>query len=110
MKGGIDVLNHIADIGLMLGYKFKYLSILLFKGPVPQFLYLPIFNLIYCQELLVVFLVRFEEASLTGKTSGLSTRWIDTDVQNIVSFVSFQEALRSHRPLRLVDVSIDLLT
>lgn len=109
MKGGIDVLNHVADIGFVLCYELEDLFILLFKGPIPQFLYLSIFNLIHCQKLLVVLLVRFKEAGFAGKTSGLSAGWIDTDVQNIVSFVTLQEALRRHRPLGLVDVLVDFL-
>lgn len=54
-------------------------------------------------------LVRFKEAGFTGQSSRFCAGRIYTDIQDIPTLMSLQEALGSHRPLSLVNIPIDLL-
>jgi len=62
VESSIYVLDHCAHVRLVLCHKLEYLSVLRLEGPVPKLFNLPLFYLINRQELLIVLLMRFEEA------------------------------------------------
>lgn len=80
MKGGIDVLNHVADIGLMLGDKLEGFLKFLAEGPISESLDFTIFYFIYCQELFIVFCVRLEETGLTYQSSRFLAVWVYAEI------------------------------
>lgn len=104
MEGGIDVLDHIVDIGVVLVHEFVDLAELLLEGPVSQLLYFACLDLVDCQQFLVMLFVGLEEAGLADQASGEVAFRVDADVEDVLSLVAFQEALRSHRPFHLVHV------
>lgn len=109
MEGGIDVLDHVVDIGVMLVDKFINLAELLFERPVSQLLYFSGLDLVDCQQLLVVLLVGLEEAGLADQPGGEVAFGVDADVEDVLALVALDEALGSHRPFDLVDVLRQLL-
>ena len=46
IKGCIDILNHVANVWLMLGDEFEHFTILCFKRPISQFLDIPFLDFI----------------------------------------------------------------
>ena len=80
----------------MFGHELKHLPVLLLEGPVPQLFNIPVFDLIHCQELLIVLFMRLEEAGLADQPAGLLALGVDAYVEDVVAFVTFQQALGGH--------------
>lgn len=109
MEGGIDVLDHVVDIGVVLVDELINLAELLFEGPVSQLLYFSSLDLIDCEQLLVMFFVGLEEAGLADQPGGEVAFGVDAYIEDVLALVALDEALGSHRPFDLVDVLGQLL-
>lgn len=53
--------------------------------------------------------VGLEEAGLADQPGGEVAFGVDADIEDVLAFVTFDEALGSHRPLDLMDVLRQLL-
>lgn len=104
MKGSIYVLDHIVDIGVMLVHELVNLAEFLLERPVSQLLNLTCLDLVYSKQLFVVSFVGLEEAGLTDQASWEVAFWVNTDIEDVFSFVALEEAFGSHRPFDLMDV------
>lgn len=96
MKGGIDVLNHVANIGFVLGDKLEGFLKFLAERPISESLDFTIFDFIYCQELFIVFCVRLEETSLTYQSSRFLAAWVYAQIQDILALMTFKQTFGSH--------------
>jgi hypothetical protein len=99
MEGGVDVLDHVGDVGVVLVDELVDGAKLCLEGPVPQLLHLSPLDLVHCQELGVVILVAAEEAALTDQPRGQGALRPNADVEDVFAVVATHQALRRHRPL-----------
>jgi hypothetical protein len=99
MEGGIDVLDHVGHIGILLVDKFINGSKLWLERPVSQFLHLSPLDLVDRQKLTVMLLVGLEETSLTDESSRQVAVSANADIKDIFAVVTLKQTFGSHRPL-----------
>ncbi len=99
MEGGIYVLDHIGDVGVVLVDELVDGSKLCLEGPVAQLLHLSSLDLIYCQQLGVVILVATKEAAFAHQPRRMGALRVYADVEDVLAVVAVHQALRRHRPL-----------
>ena len=51
--------------------------------------------------------VRLEEAGLADQPAGLLALGVDTNVENVVAFVTLKQTLGRHRPLNFLKIFVD---
>lgn len=85
MEGGVDVLDHVVHVGVVLVDELVDGTELGFEGPIAQLLHLAPLHLVHRQELRVVLLVGAEEACLTDQPRWHLAVGTDADVENVLA-------------------------
>lgn len=104
MKGGIDVLDHVVNIGVMLVDEFVDLAEALLERPVSQLLYFSCLDFINGQKLFVMLLMTTEKAGLADQTCWKFTLRSNADVEYVFAVMTINEAFGCHGPLDPMDI------
>lgn len=99
MEGGIDVLDHVGHIGILLVDKLINGPKFWLERPVSQLLHLSPLDLVDRQKLTVVLLVRLEETCLTDESSRQVAVSTNADIKDILAVVTLKQTFGGHRPL-----------
>lgn len=98
IKGGINILHHVADVGLMFGDELEYFPVLDVEWPVSEPLNIALPHFVNCQEVFVMFFVPLKKASLANQPGWLFAVGQNAEIDYFLAFVPSQQTLWSNRP------------
>lgn len=98
IKAGIDVLNNIIDVGLVLSDELKHFLEFLVKGPVSETLNFCSFDFVDGDALCAVNCMIVVKTVFANESRCFLTISIDANIQNLFSLMTFDQTFGGHSP------------
>lgn len=98
IKAGIDILNNIIDIWLVLSDELKHFLEFLVKRPVPQTLNFCSFDFVNGDALSAVNRMIVVKTVFANETCCFLAITIDANIQNLFSLMTFDQTFGGHSP------------